>query len=176
MIIRPENKTDYQAIYALVQTAFKTAKVSSGDEQNFVNRLRESENYIPELALVAEAEAEKKEEKKLIGHVMLTRTNIETDNGAFGLLLLAPLAVVLDRRGKGVGGELLENVCMRAKELGHRAVTLVGDPAYYQRFGFKPAITFGIKNTNGIPSQYVMARELVPEALCGTKGSISFQT
>jgi len=155
----------------LVQTAFKTAKVSNGDEQNFVNRLRKSGNYIPELALVAE------EEEKLVGHVMLTHTTIETDEGtAFDLLLLAPLAVVLDRRGKGVGGGLLESVCAQAKELGYRAVTLVGDPAYYQRFGFKPAITFGIENTNGIPSQYVMVRELVPETLIGMKGSLTFQT
>lgn len=170
MIIRPENKKDHQAIYDLVQSAFKTAKVSNGDEQNFLSRLRESENYIPELALVAE------EEGKLIGHVMLTRTTIETDDGAFGLLLLAPLSVVLDRRGKGLGGGLLENVCARAKDMGHRAVALVGDPAYYQRFGFKTAIAFGIENTNGIPNQYVMVRELVPEALTRMKGGITFQT
>lgn len=42
MIIRPETPKDYQAIYDLVLKAFKTAKVSNGDEQNFVNRLRES--------------------------------------------------------------------------------------------------------------------------------------
>ncbi len=131
MIIRPEAAKDYQAIYDLVQTAFKTAKVSSGDEQNFVNRLRASGNYVPELALVAE------EEGKMIGHVMLTHTTVETDEGTTcDLLLLAPLAVVLDQRGKGVGGGLLETVCARAKQLGYRAITLVGNPAYYQRFGF----------------------------------------
>lgn len=170
MNIRPENKTDYQAIYDLVLTAFKTAKVSSGDEQNFVGRLRESEAYIPELALVAE------EEGRLIGHIMLTRTNIATERGSFFLLLLAPLSVVLDRRGQGVGGGLIETACARARALGHRAVILVGDPAYYRRFGFSPAAAFGIENTNGIPHPFVMARELTPDALSGMKGSITFQT
>lgn len=170
MNIRPETKTDYQTIYDLVQTAFKTAKVSSGDEQNFVNCLRAGANYIPELALVAE------EDGKLLGHVMLTNTTIKTEQGVFPLLLLAPLAVVLDQRGKGVGGRLLEDACSRARGLGHRAVILVGDPAYYQRFGFKAAETFGIANTNGIPGPYVMVRELVTEALSDKRGTIEFQT
>jgi len=170
MIIRPENKKDTQVLYNLVQEAFKTAKVSNGDEQNFVQRLRAGENYIPELALVAE------DEGRLIGHIMLTRTTIESDQGTLSVLLLAPLAVVLDRRGKGVGGELLKTACFLAKDSGYRAIFLVGDPAYYQRFGFKSAEVFGIQNTNGIPHPYVMACELVPDALSGKQGCITFQT
>ena len=72
MLLRQEREAEFPAIYDLVKTAFETARVSNGDEQNFVARLRAGGNYIPELALVAE------EEGKLIGHIMLTRTFIET--------------------------------------------------------------------------------------------------
>lgn len=54
MRIRQEREEEFPAIYDLVKVAFQTAKVSSGDEQNFVLRLRAGGNYIPELALVAE--------------------------------------------------------------------------------------------------------------------------
>lgn len=170
MIIRKENTNESLAIYDLVQTAFQTAKVSNGDEQNFVNRLRQGGNYIPELALVAEDNGE------LIGHIMLTRTSVEIEGGAMDVLLLAPLSVALAWRGKGIGGKLIETACALAKEMGYRAVFLVGDPDFYQRFGFKPAESFGVTNTNGIPSPYVMARELSHNALYGVNGSITFET
>jgi len=170
MIIRQETPQDFAAIYALVKEGFKTAKVSNGKEQDFVNFLRASGNYIPELALLAEDAA------KLIGHIMLTKTSIADGARKHELLLLAPITVALDHRMKGVGARLMAEVFGRAKNLGHRAVILVGDPAFYTKFGFKPAADFGIANTNGIPNQYVLACELTPDALRGANGAITFET
>lgn len=170
MLIRQENEAEFPAVYELVKTAFQTAKVSNGDEQNFVHRLRASGNYIPELALVAE------EGGDLIGHVMLTKTSVETENGQHSLLLLAPVSVVLERRNQAIGAKLIEEAFRIAREHGHGAVVVVGDPAYYQRFGFRPSVAFGIANTNQIPDQYVMACELIPGALQNVCGTISFQT
>ncbi len=168
MLLRREKEAEFPAIYDLVKTAFQTAKVSNGDEQNFVNRLRASGNYIPELAFVAE------DEGKLMGHIMLTRTYVETACGQQPLLLLAPLAVVLERRSEGLGAQLIKEAFRLAKAQGHTAVVLVGDPAYYSRFGFKPAIHFGISNTDRIPNENVLACELVPGALQDIQGTISF--
>lgn len=169
MQIREEQEADFPAIYDLVQTAFQTARVSNGDEQNFVNRLRMSDNYLPELALVAEADGH------LIGHIMLTRTFLTSATGQVPLLLLAPVAVELAHRNRGIGARLIEAACRRAREDGYQAVILVGDPAYYQRFGFKTAAAFGISNTDQIPEPYVMVRELIPGALANISGTISFQ-
>jgi putative acetyltransferase len=52
----------------------------------------------------------------------------------------------------------------------------VGDPAYYRRFGFGTAADLGIRNTQGIPDEYVMACELVPGALDGVEAAITFST
>jgi len=53
-------------------------------------------------------------------------------------------------------------------------VLLVGDPAYYHRFGFQASVDFGIKNVNGFPDQYVLACELVTCALAGISGTVDF--
>ena len=54
MIIRKEEPKDKEEIYNLVKEAFKNAEHSDGQEHNLVNKLRNSESFIPELALVAE--------------------------------------------------------------------------------------------------------------------------
>jgi predicted N-acetyltransferase YhbS len=169
MLLRQEQEAEFPLIYDLVKTAFETARVSNGEEQNFVARLRAGGNYIPELALVAE------EEGKLIGHIMLTRTFVETAAGRQPLLLLGPLAVALERRRQGLGSRLVQQALRLAQARGHTAVVLVGDPAYYSRFGFQPANHFEISNTNGIPDGNVLLYELVPGALGDLQGTISFQ-
>jgi putative acetyltransferase len=90
LIIRQETPSEYQTIYDFVKVAFQTAKVADGNEQNYVDKLRVSGNYIPELALVAEEDA------KLVGHIMLTKTCVSMANLKFDALLLAPLSVALE--------------------------------------------------------------------------------
>ena len=168
--IRPEMPVEFDEIHALVKTAFETARVSNGDEQNFVDRLRAGDDYLADLALVAI------EGDRLVGHVMATRTAIDTAEGRRAILLFAPLAVDPDHRRRGLGSRLTREVLARGRAAGFDAVTLVGDPAYYGRFGFRPTTDFGIDNTNGIPAQYAQMLELVPGALTGVGGTITYAT
>ena len=161
MLLRQEQEAEFPAIYDLVKTAFETARVSNGDEQNFVERLRAGGNYIPELALVAE------EEGKLIGHIMLTRTFVETAAGRQPLLLLGPLAVVLERRSQGLGGRLVQEALRLAQARGHTAVVLVGDPAYYSRFGSSRPVILGLPTPMGFPTAMCCYMSLSPGP-CGT--------
>lgn len=171
MIIRQEAASDYDEIYQLVKTAFATAQVSDGTEQDFVNMLRASGNYIPELALVAEKNG------KLIGHVMLTRQRVDMPDGQkFEGLLLAPLSVALEFRSKGIGTKLAAESLRLAKEMGYRAVFLVGNPDYYCRLGFEETTKWGIKNSNEIPDKFVLGLELSAGALDLIGGSINFHS
>ena len=110
MTIRQATPEDFDAIYSLVKTAFQTAKVSDGDEQDFVLKLRKG-SYIPELEFVAE------EEGVLIGHIMLTGASIRENGGCFGTLLLAPLSVALEWRAKGIGAALIREALAKASVL-----------------------------------------------------------
>ncbi len=164
--IRQEKQDDFEQIYDLVKVAFETAKVSNGKEQDFVNQLRSSVNYIPELALVAE------ENHKLVGHIMLTKNHINSCSGKTETLLLAPISVALEYRNKGIGSKLISKGFVLARDMGYRSVVLVGDPAYYNRFGFKKSTDFGIRHLQDIPEEYVLACELIPGALDGISGTI----
>jgi putative acetyltransferase len=166
MIIRPERKEEFTEIYELVKIAFQTAQVSDGKEQDFVNQLRASDSYIPELALVSE------EEGKLTGHIMLNRAHVVKGDQKAEILYLAPVSVVLEKRNQGVGSALIKRSFELAREMGYKAVVLVGNPAYYQRFGFKTLNSFGIKHKMDIPDELTMVCELYPGALQGIEGTL----
>ena len=166
MIIRQETPQDFARIYDLVKVAFQTAQVTNGKEQDFVEQLRNSPAYIPALARVAEQDGE------LVGHIMLTRTYIIRGDEKIEALFLGPISVVLERRKQGIGSALMEESLELAKAMGNKSVFLVGDPAYYRRFGFQPTANFGIKETEPIPDEYVMVCLLVDHALDGITGTI----
>lgn len=159
-LIRQEKEEDHAEVYTLIKTAFETANVKDGDEQDFAVKLRESNKYIPELALVAECKGQ------LIGHIMLTKTNlIKPDRETIEVLLVAPLSVLFEHRNKGVGSALMREGLKKASEMGYKASFLCGDPNYYERFGFRKSSHFGIGNIRNIPEQYVLAHELEENAL-----------
>lgn len=74
----------------------------------------------------------------VIGTVRLWNVDagVDADGNAIGALLLGPLAVDCAHEGKGIGGALMRAVLTEARDRGHGAVLLVGDPEYYERFGF----------------------------------------
>lgn len=171
--IRPERPDDFPAIFTFVKEAFATAKVKDGTEQHFVDRLRAGKNYVPDLALLAEEDA------AVIGHIMLTHQEYIPDAGTSTpaprpFLLLAPLAVRLDKRRAGLGAALVQEAFRRARAMGYKAAFLVGDPDYYGRFGFRAAESYAIRHSPGdIPACFVLACELEPGALRGMSGEIT---
>ncbi len=159
----------YDIIYSLIRTAFETAKVKDGDEQDYTVGLRNSARYIPELELVAV------EDKTVIGHIMLTCFPVNlSGKSPDNLLLLAPLSVLLEYRSRGIGTALVERAINKAEQEGYKAIFLCGDPAYYSRFGFKPTTEYGIDNCNDIPAECCMVKELIPGSLKELQGTIDF--
>jgi predicted N-acetyltransferase YhbS len=86
-------------------------------------------------------------------------------------LLLGPLAVDPDYRNLGIGTRLMQESLIRAAALDHRVVLLVGDPGFYERFGFTPAIARGIAMPGESP-QRLMCRALVRNGLDGVSGDV----
>lgn len=167
MQLRPETKEDYDAIFNFVQTAFATAHVKDGTEQDYVNRLRQSGNYLPDLALMGEQDGE------LLAYIMFTKTYVKNGDNLYEALLLAPVAVAIEHRNRGIGSDMIKTALIMAKNDSHKAVFVVGDYNYYQRFGFQPISRFGLTCDLPVPENMqdnIMALELEPAALAGVSG------
>ncbi len=147
MIIRKEIKADYDEVYELIKAAFKTAEHSGGDEQDLVVRLRNSEEFIPELSLVAV------ESDVIIGHILFTKIKI----GERTEIALAPLSVHPDHQKKGVGTALMKEGHKIATELGYEFSIVLGSNKYYPRLGYIKASTFGITAPFDVPDENFMA-------------------
>lgn len=80
------------------------------------------------LALVAE------DAGLVVGHVALSR--LKSPDRA---VALAPLSVVPQAQGRGIGSALIREALAQARDMGEFIVFVLGDPAYYQRFGFTRA-------------------------------------
>lgn len=71
---------------------------------------------------------------------------------------LAPLAVAPERQRQGIGAALVAAALAAAAGGGWRAVFVLGDPAYYRRFGFDAALAAGFDSPYAGP--HLMARPL----------------
>ena len=148
--IRQENKNDYEEIYNVVKTAFETAEHSDGNEQDLVVALRNSDSFIPELSLVA------KKDNKIVGHILFTKVKI----GNHEELALAPLAVLPEYQKQGIGSKLIQQGHKIAKELGYHYSIVLGSETYYPKFGYVPAIQYGIKAPFEVSNENFMAIKL----------------
>ena len=150
MLIRKEKTEDYEIIYSVVKDAFDSAEHSDGNEQDLVNALRKGEAFIPDLSLVAEID------EKIVGHIMFTRAKVGEDT----ILVLAPLSVLPDYQGKGIGISLIKEGHKIADELGYEYSVVLGSQKYYPKAGYLPAHKFGIKPSFDVPSENFMAYKI----------------
>ncbi|CAL9351601.1 hypothetical protein SUDANB95_00474 [Actinosynnema sp. ALI-1.44] len=147
MIIRRESGADVEAIASVTEAAFADRP---GGEVWLVGALREDRGWIPALSLVAEVEGE------VVGHVVCTR-GFAGETPALGL---GPLSVRPDVQRRGVGKALMHAVLGAADALDEPLVALLGDPAYYSRYGFRAASEFGVVPPNPEWAQYFQVRAL----------------
>lgn len=103
-----------------------------------IDAIRNSDEYVPSLSLVAELNGE------IVGHCMLSRKRM-SGRAAPPVLVLGPLGVHPSRQRAGIGSQLVRAAQDAAKLRGQEAlIVLLGEPGYYPRFGFRRASEFGI--------------------------------
>lgn len=163
MLIRREQSRDVDGIAAVTTAAHRRAPDSAEPPATqLVARLRADSSWLPALSLVAIAD------DIVIGHVVCTRGHVD---GA-PPLGLAPISVLPERQGRGVGHALMHAVLGAAEATDEPLVCLLGEPAFYQRFGFAPASELGIVAPDPHWGSYFQARPLscYPSDLTGTFG------
>lgn len=106
----------------------------------------------------------------IVGTVRLWSVMMGHDGGA--ALLLGPLAVDPQYKSAGIGSVLMRHALEEARMLGHRVVLLVGDAAYYRRFGFSAARTGGLAMPGPYERERFLALELIDGALDGATGTL----
>ena len=163
MIIRPETRADHAAIEEVNREAFGREV-----EARLVENLRRSSSFIPELSLVAARDG------SILGHILFCHMAIEMDHGCLSALSLAPLAVRPGYQNLGIGSELVRHGLRQCQALGHKLVVVVGHPNYYPRFGFTSARANGLEAPFPVPDEAFMVLELVPGALNGIRGMITY--
>lgn len=149
--IRSELPSDAAELDVLLDVAFGGPRVPQ-----LVRLIRRSPEYQPDLALVSE------DDTGLVGFVLFSRLPLLSGDGRWwSVLVLSPLAVRPDRFGTGIGSELTRCGLALADRRGEALVVLEGDPGFYQRFGFQPAVRLGIvRPSDLIPERAFQVRTL----------------
>jgi putative acetyltransferase len=147
MEIRPEAPGDHAAIGAVTGAAFAGAAHASGTEAAIVEALRAAGALT--LSLVAVAEGE------IVGHAAFSPVMVA--GRAVGWFGLGPVSVRPDRQGEGIGSALIRDGLSRLEAAGGRGCVVLGDPAFYRRFGFEqdPGLRY-----EAAPAEYFLRRVL----------------
>ncbi len=127
VIIRPETCTDYKAIREINIAAFADHPYSRQTEHLVVEALRAAGAL--KLSLVAEVEGE------VVGHIAFSPITVAGKDIPW--FALGPVAVLPAVQKKGIGTALVNEGLRSLRALGARGCVLVGDPAFYSRFGFR---------------------------------------
>lgn len=143
MIVRPETDRDSEGIREVDIAAFQGHPYSHQTEHLIVEALRAAGAL--ELSLVAETDG------GVVGHIAFSAACI--GDSSTGWFLLGPVAVQPTRQGEGIGRALVEAGLDGLRARGACGCVLVGDPAFYGRFGFLqyPGVT-----CHGVPDENVL--------------------
>jgi putative acetyltransferase len=163
VLIRAEQAADESAVRAILIGSFPT-----DEESRLVDALRRNANLLASLVAVESTEGE---ESEVVGHIAFSEVHV-VDNSASGVGL-APLAVHEAHRRRGVAERLCQAGLEVCREAGYPFAVVLGEPGYYQRFGFRPATEWGLLNEYGAGDEF-MALELRPGGLSGASGLVLF--
>ena len=156
--VRRERPEDMAQIHEVNYQAF-----GRKEEAEVVDLLR---NSCPEgVSLVAE------EEGRIVGHILFTPTIIEGEGISLVGTGLAPLAVLPECQGKGIGSALVRAGLDEMREAGEPFVVVIGHPSYYPRFGFERASKYGIRcEYDEVPDEAFMIVVFDQDRMQGVRG------
>jgi len=137
--LRQEKAADHYAISEAIIAAYENVGYSNHREQIMVERLRNSNAFIPELSIVAE------NGNKIAGHILLTRIHIYKEDQSFDALTLAPLSIRPEFQNMGIGKRLVRESHRVAKELGFEFIAVLGHANYYPKFGYELTSKYNIE-------------------------------
>lgn len=168
-IIRLEEPKDFREVENLTRKAFWNVYQPGCDEHFFLHNYRNLTDFIGELDYVIEVDG------KIVAHIMYSKAEIKCDDGRiFPIAIFGPVSVLPDYQHKGYGTEIINFTMEEAKQLGHGAIAITGNPEYYHRFGFTDAQSFNVYYMDiprNEPTPFFMIKELQKGYLDGVTGN-----
>jgi len=161
VVVREERDADHAAVYDVLARAF-----GRRTESDLVVALRASAE--PRVSLVAV------DAGSVIGHVFLSPVAIAEELEHPCSMALGPLGVAPERQRAGAGSLLVRDALERARRAGHPLVVVLGNPAYYARFGFVRAAPHGLRYGHPAHEPAFQVVELAPGALAGRRGVVRY--
>ena len=155
--IRLETPDDVEAVAEVEHTAF-----GGPAEANLVDRLRDLGQLAVSLVAVSEA--------RVVGHVAFSPMSLSPNPEGLHATGLAPLAVLPAHQGRCIGAQLVQAGLRACAEAGWDLAFVLGDPAYYTRFGFTDATADGLRWDRDAPAGAFMVTELRPGTLAEAWG------
>jgi putative acetyltransferase len=152
--IRAATAADADAIGGVVRAAFAGTGFGHQGEADLVRMLEADGDML--VSLVAEIAG------VVVGHVLFSRMDVEADGAALPAAGLAPVAVLPNRQGQGIGGALIRAGLDALRVRGIAMSFVLGDAAYYPRFGYLPELAARFASPFAGP--HLMAQMLDPEA------------
>ncbi len=164
MIIRETSEADLKDIMCVEGEAFGYVK-----EAELTRDILADPSATPTLSLLAV------DEGRPVGHVLFSRVGLADAPESVPMSILAPLAIIPEYQGKGVGGALIKEGLRLLKEASVGLVFVLGHPGYYPRHGFEPVGTRGLEAPYPIPAEVAdawMVQALRPELLGELRGTV----
>lgn len=160
MLIRIEIPVDAVGIDVLLRRAF-----GRDEEADLVQQLRE--DGLLTLGIVATDD-----EGGVVGYAAFSPVDVAGENRQW--IGLAPLAVDKGLRRQGLGEKLIYAGLDSLNEFSYAAVVVLGDPAYYGRFGFKLAAVYGLHCRWPDAEAAFQVYPLAQDGLSGVSGEITY--
>ena len=146
MMIREATNTDRQSVLDIERRAFGNNK-----EAHLVADMLGDPSAEPRLSLLASKGG------RDVGHILFTAVTLIGAEAPLTASILAPLAVVAEAQGQGVGGALITRGLQLLKASGVGLVFVLGHPGYYPRHGFQTAGLLGLHAPYPIPEEHADA-------------------
>jgi putative acetyltransferase len=163
MLLREATPTDRPEVLQAHRLAF-----GREDESQLVDNLLADPSAQPVLSLLAE------DDGRVVGHVLFTSVTLLGPKNPPSASILAPLAVIPAAQRIGVGRSLIERGCQLLAVRGVQLLFVLGDPSYYTKRGFVPALPHGLRAPYDIePEAAWMVRDLASRVPATLQAQVS---
>ena len=143
MHVRAEKQADHAAVLAIHREAF-----GREGEAMLVDRLEREQ--VDRVSVVAQVDS------SVVGHVLFSEAQLILDLATIGVGALGPAGVLRAHQRRGVAAALIRHGLGLCWQRRWPAVIVLGDPAYYGRFGFKRADAWSIRCEFAVPPEAFM--------------------